>query len=70
MGEIPIWIVLVFAVAIVGVVFGMFALEAAKRMAEESKTPVPRLPGLTPEQTFCIGGVVLTAGSLLLLLWG
>ncbi|GAB2178880.1 hypothetical protein [Dongia sp. agr-C8] len=68
MDEALTWIVLVVAVAIIGFLFGMFALQGVKGAAE-SKTPVPRFPGLTPEQTFGLGGVVLMAGGLLLVVW-
>jgi hypothetical protein len=69
MDEVLLLIVLAFAVGIFGFLFGMFALQRVKEVAEANKTQLPRIPGLTPEQTFGLGGVVLTVGSILLVIW-
>jgi hypothetical protein len=69
MDDVLLLSVLAFAIGIFGFLFGMFALHRVKTIAEANKTQVPRIPGLTPEQTFGLGGVVLTVGSTLLVLW-
>ena len=69
MDEIWTWTALIFALGTVGFLFGMLALQRAREIAEANKWPVPRIPGLTPEQTFGLGGVVISAVAALFLFW-
>ena len=69
MDEVWTWTTLAFAVGIIGFLFGMFALQRAREIAEANEWPVPRIPGLTPEQTFGLGGVLVSAAGTLLLFW-
>ena len=65
MDEIVTLIVLGVAVLIFGFVLGMFALARAKQVAEHFDRPVPRLPGLSAEQTFGLGGILLAGAGIL-----
>jgi len=65
MDEILTVMVVVVAAVVIGFIFGMFALSGVKR---RGFTP-PRLWKLTPEQTFGLGGVLLTLAWCSSFLW-
>ncbi|WP_395021523.1 hypothetical protein [Dongia sp.] len=64
-----IWLVatLVFAAGIGGFLLGMFALMRARELATHFDVAVPRIPGLSQEQTFGLLGIAGLAGVCLAL---
>jgi hypothetical protein len=64
--EISLFIVGAGAVAALGFLLGMFMLHHVTEMGKRFDRKPPRLPGLTPEQTFGLGGVAMIAAILLI----
>jgi len=62
-----IWLVsaMVFAGGVLGFLLGMFALNRVREMAEHFNAAIPRIPGLSEEQTFGLLGAVGLGGASL-----
>jgi hypothetical protein len=59
-------VIVIGAFGAIAFVLGMFALQRVKDFAKDYGTPVPRIPGLTPEQSFGLGGVAIFIGVILI----
>ena len=65
MDEIWLLAVMVFAGGALGFLLGMFALVRVRELAKHFGASVPRIPGLSEEQTFGLVGVVGLMGVCL-----
>ena len=65
MDEIWLLAVMAFAGGVLGFLLGMFALVRVRELAKHFGTSVPRIPGLSEEQTFGLVGVVGLVGVCL-----